>query len=58
MREMQRLLIDEVKVLTKVKSPHCVTFYGCSSDPPFIVIEYCPNGNLFKLIEFARDNPQ
>lgn len=56
--EKMKILIDEVSIFTKVKSPNCVTFFGFSLDPPFLVTEYCPNGSLFNLIETARKRPR
>jgi serine/threonine protein kinase len=42
----------ELEVMTQLRSPQIVHFYGAATEPKFcMVLEYCANGSLFHYMQ-------
>ena len=62
LRHQKELLVNEVNVLRKLKSPHIVRYVdrylNKAAKTIFIVMEYCPGGDLQSLITSTRASCQ
>lgn len=51
---LQKALLTEVGILSKLTHPNLVRLCGVCLDPPLVLMEFYRNGSLFKMLQCAR----